>query len=150
VIAFDFEEALNFEGDTGPYLQYSLVRAENIFRKMAEKASRCRRRGDSRTRLGRRAVGDRCSTRRRRRTPPSARSRRSELATLARHAFNLAQEFNHFYHRQPIVQEPTRGAEPPVAIARIFQEEMVRLLDLLGIPPARNECDRRCSRLGRA
>src|SRR4029434_6281634 len=26
IIAFDFDEALNFEGDTGPYLQYSLVR----------------------------------------------------------------------------------------------------------------------------
>ena len=58
-----------------------------------------------------------------------------ELATLARHAFTLAQEFNHFYHRQPIVQEPdaaTRNRR--VAIARIFQEEMVRLLDVLGIP----------------
>ena len=33
VIAFDFDEALNFEGDTGPYLQYSLVRAGKIFRK---------------------------------------------------------------------------------------------------------------------
>ena len=37
VIAFDFDEALNFEGDTGPYLQYSLVRAGNIFRKLEEK-----------------------------------------------------------------------------------------------------------------
>jgi arginyl-tRNA synthetase len=58
-----------------------------------------------------------------------------ELATLARHAFTFAQEFNHFYHRQPIVQEAdaaTRNRR--IAIARIFQEEMVRLLDLLGIP----------------
>jgi Arginyl-tRNA synthetase len=37
VIAFDFDEAVNFEGDTGPYLQYSLVRAGNIFRKLAER-----------------------------------------------------------------------------------------------------------------
>ncbi len=37
VIAFDFDEAVNFEGDTGPYLQYSLVRADNIFRKLAER-----------------------------------------------------------------------------------------------------------------
>src|SRR5262249_26735296 len=36
VIAFDFDEAVNFEGDTGPYLQYSLVRAGNIFRKLEE------------------------------------------------------------------------------------------------------------------
>jgi arginyl-tRNA synthetase len=37
IIAFDFDEALNFEGDTGPYLQYSVVRADNIFRKLEER-----------------------------------------------------------------------------------------------------------------
>ena len=34
VIAFDFDEALNFEGESGPYLQYAVVRANNIFRKL--------------------------------------------------------------------------------------------------------------------
>ena len=33
VIAFDFKDALSFEGDTGPYAQYAVVRASNIFRK---------------------------------------------------------------------------------------------------------------------
>ena len=33
VIAFDFNEALSFEGETGPYVQYAVVRATNIFRK---------------------------------------------------------------------------------------------------------------------
>ncbi|HVR40456.1 MAG TPA: arginine--tRNA ligase, partial [Thermoanaerobaculia bacterium] len=37
VIAFDFAEALKFEGDSGPYLQYSTVRVQNIFRKMDER-----------------------------------------------------------------------------------------------------------------
>jgi len=37
VIAFDFSEALTFEGDSGPYLQYSTVRVENIFRKMKDR-----------------------------------------------------------------------------------------------------------------
>src|SRR5437879_4317247 len=37
VIAFDFNEALTFEGDSGPYLQYSTVRVENIFRKIKER-----------------------------------------------------------------------------------------------------------------
>jgi arginyl-tRNA synthetase len=37
VIAFDFDEALTFEGDSGPYLQYSTVRVKNIFRRMAER-----------------------------------------------------------------------------------------------------------------
>jgi arginyl-tRNA synthetase len=58
-----------------------------------------------------------------------------ELAALARHAFGLAQSFNHFYHRQPIVQEEdaaVRGRR--IAVARIFRAEMSRLLGLLGIP----------------
>ena len=36
MIAFDFDEALSFEGDSGPYLQYSAVRARNIRRRLAE------------------------------------------------------------------------------------------------------------------
>src|SRR4029450_7551422 len=36
VIAFDFKEALSFEGETGPYCQYAAVRANSIFRKLDE------------------------------------------------------------------------------------------------------------------
>ena len=35
VIAFDFKEALNFEGDSGPYLQYTMVRLNSILKKAA-------------------------------------------------------------------------------------------------------------------
>ena len=38
LIVFDIEEALNFEGETGPYLQYAVVRANNIFLKLRERA----------------------------------------------------------------------------------------------------------------
>ncbi len=37
VIAFDFQEALSFEGEAGPYVQYAAVRARNISRKMEER-----------------------------------------------------------------------------------------------------------------
>ena len=37
VIAFDLQEALSFEGETGPYVQYAAVRARNIFRKLEER-----------------------------------------------------------------------------------------------------------------
>ncbi len=58
-----------------------------------------------------------------------------ELATLARHAFGLAQAFNQFYHRNPILQEPDEAIRNRrLAIARIFRREMSRLLGLLGIP----------------
>ncbi len=41
VIAFDFQEALSFEGETGPYVQYAAVRARNILRKLEERGERC-------------------------------------------------------------------------------------------------------------
>src|SRR5439155_1758987 len=37
LIVFDMEEALSFEGETGPYLQYAVVRANNIFKKLRER-----------------------------------------------------------------------------------------------------------------
>jgi arginyl-tRNA synthetase len=138
VIAFDFDEALNFEGDTGPYLQYSLVRADNIFRKAEEKgiASEVDPADLSPSDSGWDdelwAIAlDAAST-------PDVAERAVdtlELASLARHAFGMAQTFNHFYHRQPIVQEPdTETRNRRLAVARIFRREMSSLLGLLGIP----------------
>jgi arginyl-tRNA synthetase len=136
VIAFDFDEALNFEGDTGPYLQYSLVRADNIFRKLEERGIPAAAPEDVSTfpdwedDLWAIAL-DAAST-----PDVAARAVDSlEPAALARHAFGLAQSFNHFYHRQPILQEPDDAVRNRrLAIARIFRQEMSRLLALLGIP----------------
>jgi arginyl-tRNA synthetase len=131
VIAFDFDEALNFEGDTGPYLQYSLVRAGNIFRKLEEKG----------VAAGEPSGGweddlwtlllDAASL-----PEMAARAVESyEPSTLARHAFALAQGFNQFYHRNPILQEPDEATRNRrIAVAKVFRREMARALDLLGIP----------------
>ena len=37
IIIFDIDEALSFEGESGPYLQYAVVRANNIFNKLRER-----------------------------------------------------------------------------------------------------------------
>ena len=47
MIAFDFKDALSFEGETGPYVQYAVVRVNGILRKGAELASGIRRRVDA-------------------------------------------------------------------------------------------------------
>jgi arginyl-tRNA synthetase len=136
IIAFDFDEALNFEGDTGPYLQYSLVRTDNIFRKLEAKglpASTPPAPGPSEVWDDDlwAIVLDAAST-------PDVAERAVdslELAALARHAFGLAQAFNHFYHRQPILQEADEAVRNRrIAVAHIFRREMSRLLGLLGIP----------------
>ena len=141
IIAFDFDEAVNFEGDTGPYLQYSLVRADNIFRKLAERglptepspegvAAAAWEEEDLWSLLldaaGTAEIAERAVA-------------SLELSTLARHAFDLAQSFNQFYHRHPIASEADADLRNRrLAVARIFRREMARLLELLGIPePAR-------------
>jgi arginyl-tRNA synthetase len=136
IIAFDFDEALNFEGDTGPYLQYSLVRADNIFRKLEEKGISAALPTGSFT--GQEWEDDLWAIALEAASTPDVAERAVdslELATLARHAFGLAQSFNHFYHRQPILQEPDAAVRNRrIAIVRIFRTEMSRLLGLLGIP----------------
>jgi arginyl-tRNA synthetase len=136
IIAFDFDEALNFEGDTGPYLQYSLVRADNIFRKLEEKGISAALPDESCA--GQQWEDDLWAIALEAASTPDVAERAVdslELATLARHTFGLAQSFNHFYHRQPILQEANAEIRNRrVAIARIFRTEMSRLLGLLGIP----------------
>ncbi len=136
VIAFDFDEAVNFEGDTGPYLQYSLVRAGNILRKLEEKGIPADTSAEALAKAEWEddlwaLILDAAST-----SEVAERAVQSlEPSTLARHAFSLAQAFNQFYHRHPIVQEEDAALRNRrIAVARIFQREMSVLLDLLGIP----------------
>jgi arginyl-tRNA synthetase len=127
IIAFDFDEALNFEGDTGPYLQYSLVRTDNIFRKVEEKGLSAAIAPESLPEDG--WDDDLWGIALEAASTPDVTERAVdtlELAALARHAFG---------HRQPILQEPDAAVRNRrLAIARIFRMEMSRLLDLLGIP----------------
>jgi arginyl-tRNA synthetase len=115
VIAFDIDEALSFEGETGPYLQYAAVRAGNILVKLAER-DRIDERGiiERLPGLDRSAVdtgdeGDELwslvleAARLDEIVDVSVRS--LELSVLAKYAFGLAQAFSAFYHRQPILRE---------------------------------------------
>ncbi|MFP5205545.1 MAG: arginine--tRNA ligase [Acidobacteriota bacterium] len=146
VIAFDFKDALSFEGETGPYIQYAVVRIRNIFRKgettpeavLAEFAKAASQRvselasqlsGEENEdiwalwlRAGRFSlVLDQCIG-------------ASEPAYLAKHAFQLAQEFNNFYHKHHILTEEDAGRKTfLLATAAVVLRELVKALALLGI-----------------
>ena len=118
VIAFDFREALSFEGETGPYVQYAAVRARNILRKLEERggASRFRNgieRGSSgaATRVGRflAAAAGRVESRCRGR----ARGRLRRAGARGQYAFQLAQSFNNFYHEYPVLYRSGSGERKP-------------------------------------
>jgi arginyl-tRNA synthetase len=141
VIAFDFKDALSFEGETGPYIQYAVVRARNIFRKgettpeavLAAFAKLAELDGYLQgedtddiwalwLRAARRTlVLEQCIT-------------TSEPAYLAKHAFQLAQEFNNFYHKHHILTEEDPARKTfLLATAAVALRELVLALSWLGI-----------------
>ncbi|HVT44830.1 MAG TPA: arginine--tRNA ligase [Thermoanaerobaculia bacterium] len=144
VIAFDFDEALSFEGDSGPYLQYSTVRVQNIFRKMRERGvdPMIDEASVDRLTLGD-DLGDEMWQIVRQSAETAAVIRRAvealELSMLTRHALELAQNFNSFYHKFSILNEKDPAERQRRAVcAEIFRRTMVGLMELLGIPvPAR-------------
>ncbi|MBZ5682722.1 MAG: arginine--tRNA ligase [Acidobacteriia bacterium] len=148
VIAFDFKDALSFEGETGPYAQYAVVRATSIFKKAAlDPDTFCRDVASNispadlskylasetaneiwelwLTASKTRYVVDQCIA-------------TTEPAYLAKHAFQLAQLFNTFYHRYPILTEPDEKRKQfLLATAAIVRRELIRTLAVMGItvPP---------------
>ncbi len=136
VIAFDFKDALSFEGETGPYVQYSAVRARNIFRKsgtspeQALEAIRTLDIAESLTddlwTIWLRAA--------RREQALTATIQSAEPATLARHCFQLAQEFNNFYHKHHILTEENPARRTLLlATAAVALRELTVLLQWMGI-----------------
>ena len=141
VIAFDFKDALSFEGETGPYIQYAVVRARNIFRKgeTTPEAELAKLAGIAE--LGTYLEGEAGEDiwalwlRAARRTMVLEQCiTTSEPAFLAKHAFQLAQEFNNFYHRHHILNEEDPARKTfLLATAAVALRELVLALSWLGI-----------------
>ena len=140
VIAFDFHDALSFEGETGPYVQYAIVRARSIFRKGGTTSAAALAAVDGAV-LAKYVESEEGSdlwelwqTASKTTLLLEQCIATAEPAYLAKHAFQLAQQFNNFYHRHHILNEtdPTRKALL-LATAAVAQREMVRALGYLGI-----------------
>ena len=138
VIAFDFKEALAFEGETGPYTQYAVVRASNIFRKAEVEPEQALSADvdyarffaeDSGTEIWElwllagktSSVIEQCIA-------------TTEPAYAAKHAFQLAQKFNNFYHRHHILNETDEARKKfLLATAAVVRRELIALLAAMGI-----------------
>jgi arginyl-tRNA synthetase len=140
VIAFDFQEALSFEGETGPYLQYAAVRARNIFRKLEERGGSV---PDFASALGREAMGRQLAAEDfwqvlLAASKADAAVERAvaagEPAHVAKYAFQLAQAFSNFYQQYPILTE--QNAEKRAFLlwmTDFFRRQLERVAGVLGI-----------------
>jgi arginyl-tRNA synthetase len=140
VIAFDFAEALSFEGETGPYVQYAAVRARNILRKLEERGEQL---PDFRATLSREAMARQLQQEdcwqlllaaSKADTAIERAVASGEPSHVARYAFQLAQAFSNFYHEFPVLSETDREKKTFLLwMTDYFRSQLERTLAVLGI-----------------
>lgn len=142
LIAFDLKEALSFQGETGPYIQYSVVRANNIFRKLGElgdgSAEQIRdfvEQGNWASFLAESPdIWDLVYTSARLSEAARQVMLAMEVSHLAKYAFSLAQKFNLFYHRYQILSEVDKNRKLfLLMLADITRKQLTKALDMMGI-----------------
>jgi arginyl-tRNA synthetase len=146
LIIFDFDDALSFEGETGPYLQYTAVRLNSIFRKLAERegqeaadlTGRPAVAAGALSRLGDGELADQWDV-----VSYAAKFEEDvlqsigslEFSHLAKYTFNLCQKLNGYYHKYPVLAEENAEIKDirlqSIAFGRAV---LIRALDLMGIP----------------
>jgi arginyl-tRNA synthetase len=151
LIVFDMEEALSFEGETGPYLQYAVVRANNIFLKLREREGLTE--SDVVRALAATPPDELAGEGPGRQESEASRDlwtlvfeasrldeivdqvvRTLEFSVLAKYAFGLAQLFNAYYHRYPVLAEERIDRKRwRAAGVAYFRAQLARALDLMGV-----------------
>lgn len=144
VIAFDFHEALSFEGETGPYVQYAAVRAGNILNKFVDRGETLPDFSavlDGQT-LGTALAAENVWQLVLLASKSAAVIERAiasgEPAHVAKYAFQLAQSFNNFYHDTPVITEPDLGLRSALLWTTTYvRAQLTAALGVLGIavPP---------------
>ena len=148
IIAFDLDEALSFEGESGPYVQYAIVRANNIFKKLRQREN-----FDESKLLAKLPLvpadelnGLNGNNELWKLVLEAARLdeiveqivRSLEFSVLAKYTFSLAQDFNAFYHHSSILNEERDDVREWREAAILYvRQQLTKALTLMGIevPP---------------
>jgi arginyl-tRNA synthetase len=140
VIAFDLQEALSFVGETGPYLQYTAVRAGRVLAKLQERGESI---PDFAAELTAEALGRQLELEdfwqvllaaSKADSAIAAALGAGEPAHVARYAFQLAQAFSNFYEKHPIIHEDNREKKVFLLwMTDFFRRQMERTASVLGI-----------------
>jgi len=139
IIAFDFKDALSFEGETGPYCQYAVVRIRGIRRKGIEA-------GATNVEVTKESVNQMLAGAEGNGLwellvaagsldyAVDAAIGTQEPAFVAKYAFQLAQEFNNFYHKHHILSEADEQKRAfLLRLTELVEAQLVKALSLLGI-----------------
>ena len=144
VIAFDFQEALSFEGETGPYVQYAAVRAGKHSRKLEERGAAL---PDFQAKLTHEVLKRQMESEDFWQIVLAASKAGSaveraissgEPAHVAKYAFQLAQLFNNFYHGYPVLHEEQEDRRVFLLwLTKYLRDQLTGTLGILGIevPP---------------
>lgn len=141
VIAFDLQEALAFVGETGPYVQYTAVRASKVLRKLQERGETM---PDFSTELSAEGMARQLESEdfwqillaaSKADAAIAAALAAGEPSHVARYAFQLAQTFSNFYEKYPIIHEENREKKVFLLwMTDFFRRQMERTAGVLGIP----------------
>lgn len=126
---FDPEESISFEGDTGPYIQYSHARARSILRKSGSPPSEA---PDSGSLTEEKEI----SLMRHLAEFPDAVLRASDDLKphyIAGYAFDLATKFNEFYQSVPVIKADQVSKPARLALVKATAQVISNSLGLLGI-----------------
>lgn len=127
VLIFNKEEALRFEGDTGPYLLYGYARAKSIVRKAGFKAGALPNVKDI-------SDSERLLMKELARFPSVVESACQTYAPalVAHYAYGLTQQFNEFYHHEKVIGTPEEYYR--LCLVYAFTLVLGNALSILGIP----------------
>ncbi len=126
-IVFDFEKSLSFEGDSGPYLQYSAVRAKSVLEKAGQEKIKPSANSES-TEINN-------VERLLYKFPEVVEEAAKEFAPqkLATYLIELAGEFNGFYAKEKIVDKTDKNSPYKIALTEAVFITLQNGLWLLGI-----------------
>ncbi len=137
VIAFDFKEALNFEGDSGPYLQYTMVRLNSILKKAGTAGLETEKEPGSPSLLDskeKELYWEIILNLSLLEIQVEYALANHELSSLATYAYSLCQKFNHYYHQFPVLAEKDPAIRNlRLTLILLFKNKVEKLLHILGI-----------------
>lgn len=127
-VVFDWEKALSFEGNTGPYIQYTHARLSSILRKVGSQGSLLESQNLER--------GEQALLVEVLRFPEAIQDSLESWSPhiLAGYLYNLASKANEFYHAYPVMQEEyEQKKQTRLALVKLTAGTLKNGLNLLGI-----------------